>query len=332
MYTLSDLAQRLSLTWEGHDTTVSRPALVEDTEEGSLTLATSSNYADAAAQRGAAALLLPPDVPSPLPCIRAENPRLAFARILSLFDGGINATPGAHPTAVIAESATVDPSASIGPHVVVESGASVGAGTRLGAGVFIGRDAIVGSDCRLSPGARVLRRCRLGNRVRLESGAVIGSEGFGYEWDGACHVRVHHIGTVVVEDDVDIGANTTVDRAKTGETRIGQGAKIDNLVQIGHGARIGPHCLIVAQVGISGSVVLEPGVVLAGQSGVADNVTIGAQAIVAAQSGVTKDLPGGRAYMGMPARPANEARRAKVAHDQLPEIVRRVRALEKKML
>lgn len=332
IYTLSFLAERLELAWEGPDVSITRPALIEDTDGGSITLATSIPYVEDAVRRGAAALLLPPDLASPLPCLRATQPRAAFARLLGLFDDTAIAAPGVHPTAVVAPDALVDPEASIGPLAVVETGAAVGAGTRVGAGAFIGHEVVLGAGCVVAPGVRIMRRCRIGDRVRIEAGAVIGAEGFGYEWDGERHLRVPHLGIVVLEDDVDIGANTTVDRAKTGETRIGRGAKIDNLVQIGHGVHIGAHCIVVAQTGLSGSVVLQPGAVLAGQTGVADNVTIGPGAIVAAQSGVTKDLDGGGAYMGMPARPVAEARRLTAAYHQLPEILRRLRVLEKKVL
>jgi UDP-3-O-[3-hydroxymyristoyl] glucosamine N-acyltransferase len=328
-FTLSEIARRLDLPYEGEDVPVERPSLVDDTRPGSLTLAGNAAYAEAAAGNGAAALLLPPDVSSPLPCLRAENPRVAFAYLLALFDEEPDSA-GSHASAVIAPNATLHENVSVGANAVIERGAVIGAGTVIAANTFIGHEVEIGAACVISQGACVLHRCRIGDRVRIQAGAVIGGAGFGYEWDGQRHVRMPHVGTVVLEDDVEVGANSTIDRAKTGETRVGHGTKIDNLVQIGHGAVIGPHCLLAGQVGIAGSAVLGAGVVMAGQAGVVDNVTIGAGAICAAQTGVTKDIAGGETYMGMPARPAAEARRVIIARDRLPEILRRLRALEKK--
>lgn len=328
---LSQIAERLQLQWDGEDVSIARPSLVEDAGPGALALATSASYAAEAASRGAAALLAPPALATGLPVLRSERPRLDFARLLRLFNRRPAPAPGIHPSAVVSASADVAASASVGAGAVVEDGASVGERTVIGANAYVGHDARIGHDVALSPGAIVMDGSILGDRVRVQPGACIGSEGFGYEWDGARHVPVPHIGIVVVEDDVEIGANCAIDRAKTGETRIGRGAKIDNLVQIGHGVNIGPHCLVVSQAGISGSVTLEAGVVLAGQVGVSDNITIGAGAVVAAQSGVTHDLAGGKTYMGFPAREVGEARRITVAQARIPELLKRVQALEQSL-
>jgi UDP-3-O-[3-hydroxymyristoyl] glucosamine N-acyltransferase len=330
-HTLYSIAQRLGLAHDGPDVEITRPALADDTEAGTLVLATTSAYAAAAAERGAAALLLPLDLASPLPCLRSEQPRVAFARLLALFDDADDASPAIHPSAVIAPDADIHGGVSIGPNAVVERGAVIGEDAIILANAFIGHHSVIGARTIVGAGAMVLQRCTVGERVRVQAGAVIGSEGFGYEWDGAQHVRVPHIGTVVIEDDVEIGANCTIDRAKTGETRIGRGTKLDNLVQVGHGTQVGPFCLLAGQTGIAGSVTIGAGSIFGGQTGVVDNITIGPRAVFGAQTGVTKDVPGGQSYLGMPAREAQKARRTIIARDQLPEILRRLRALEKKI-
>lgn len=327
---LFDIASLLDLSVEGENVAITRPSLADDAGPGALTLATTDRYAQRAAERGAAALLAPPGVFSHLPTLRADRPRLAFARLLALFTVPRRPEPGIHPRAVVDAAAILGEGAAIGAFAVVEAGVRVGTNTIIGPHCLLESGVSVGGDSDLGPGVVLHEGTRVGDRVRIKAGAVIGGEGYGFEWDGERHVRVPHIGRVVIEDDVEIGSYSCVDRAKTGETRIGRGAKIDNLVQIGHGVSVGPHCLLVSQVGIAGSVVLEPGAVLAGQVGVADNVHIGAGAIVTAQSGVSGDIAGGETYMGYPLRPVAEARRIYAALVRLPDLVRRVRTLERR--
>jgi UDP-3-O-[3-hydroxymyristoyl] glucosamine N-acyltransferase len=328
--TLSDLAARLGLAWEGADVAVTRPALLDDTGPGSICLATSADYMRRAAEAGSAALLAPLGIESSLPCLRAEKPRVAFARLLALFDTRPLPAAGIHPSAVVAPTASIDPTASIGPNAVVEDGAAIGARTAIGANAYVGHASVIGDDCTLGPGATIHHGCTVGHRVCLQSGVVIGSDGFGYEWDGHQHVPVPHLGTVVIEDDVTIGANSTVDRAKTAETRIRRGAKLDNLIQIGHGVQVGAYVLMAAQVGVGGSTVIEDGVVLAGQVGIADAVRVGAGAVVAAQSGIVSTVDGGVTYMGTPIREIGEARRMIASLSRLPALFTRVRALERR--
>jgi UDP-3-O-[3-hydroxymyristoyl] glucosamine N-acyltransferase len=216
---------------------------------------------------------------------------------------------GVHPSAVVDAHASVAPDAEIGPHCVVESGARVGAGTTLVSGVHVGRDAVVGERTLLHPGVCVLDRCRVGSDCILHSGVVVGADGFGYRPGSAGLHKIPHIGDVVIEDGVEIGANSCVDRAKFGSTLIGSGTKIDNLCQIAHNCRVGKHCVLCGHVGLAGSVVLGDGVVLGGMVGVADGVEIGAGAQVGAHSGVSNDIPAGAVYLGTPAGPISEWRR-----------------------
>ncbi|HEY3414569.1 MAG TPA: UDP-3-O-(3-hydroxymyristoyl)glucosamine N-acyltransferase [Armatimonadota bacterium] len=327
---LSAIASALSLELDGEDILVTHPALVEDAGPGTLCLATTAEYARQAKELGSSAVLAKPGIEAGLPTLLSDKPRVAFARVLGLFDDRPTPPAGIHPAAVVSETATVSATASIGPRAVVEADASIGDGTAIGAGTYVGHGTQIGRDCDIGPGVVIYHRCTLGDRVRLAGGTVIGAEGYGYEWDGAEHVRVPHIGTVVLEDDVDIGANCCVDRAKTAETRVGRGTKIDNLVQIAHGAIIGPFSLMAAQVGIAGSAHVGAGVVMAGQSGVVDGATVGPGAIVAAQSGVMGSVAGGKTYMGTPAREVAEMRRVIAALPRLPSVLGRIRALERR--
>jgi len=214
---------------------------------------------------------------------------------------------------------------------VVGSGADIGAGTRLDAQVFVGADVRIGRDCRIFPQVALREGTRLGDRVTVHAGAVIGADGFGYARDGARYIKIPQVGRVVVEDDVEIGANATIDRATLGTTRIGRGTKIDNLVQIAHNVQVGEDTVIVAQVGISGSSQIGSRVTLAGQVGVVDHVRIGDNAIVGAQSGVTKDVPPGALVLGSPAVPHLEFKRQLAAIARLPQHGKALRALEERL-
>lgn len=328
---LSEIASRTGLQRSGDDVAVSGPCLMDDAHAGALCLATNPDFAARAADHGCAALLTTMDLESRLPCLRAEKPRVAFARVLGVFDDRPIPAPGSHPSAVVSPGAQVDPSSAICARAVVEDGATIGPGAVIGPGAYIGHNSHVGADCVIGPGVVIYHRCTIGDRSRIHGGTVIGADGYGYEWDGHEHVRVPHIGTVVIEEDVDIGANCCVDRAKTGETRVGRGTKVDNLVQIAHGAKAGAYCLMAAQVGVAGSASLGAGVVMAGQSGIVQGAVLGPGAIVAAQTAVVTSLEGGKTYMGTPAREASEMRRIIAAQSRLPSLFARLRALERRV-
>ncbi len=270
----------------------------------------------------------------------AENPHLAFGRISALFHPEPAARPGRHPSAVIDPSARVHPTAEIGPLTFVGAGASVGARARLLPGAVVGSGAVVGEDCVLHPGAIVRERCILGDRVVLQPGAIVGSDGFGYAFDpaGPSHVKVPQAGIARIEDDVELGANACVDRATLGETVVGRGTKIDNLVQVAHNVRIGPLGLLCAQAGVSGSTELGEGVVVAGQVGITGHLKVGDGARLAAQAGVMADVAPGETRGGSPSLPHRAWLKASAATAQLPEMIRenrelrqRVAALEEKL-
>jgi UDP-3-O-[3-hydroxymyristoyl] glucosamine N-acyltransferase len=239
--------------------------------------------------------------------------------------------PGIDPAAMVAPDARVAPGAAIGALAVVESGAVIGSGTRVYPLVYVGAGAEIGEACILYPHVTVRDGVRLGHRVIVHAGAVIGADGFGYVFDGRRHRKIPHVGGVRIEDDVEIGANTTIDRAGFGDTVIRQGTKVDNLVQIGHNVEIGEHAMLVAQVGIAGSSRIGRGVMLGGQVGIADHVTVGDGVMVGAQSGIHADIPAGDKVLGTPARPLTQTKRILLVEGQLPDLARRLRRLERRL-
>ena len=234
---------------------------------------------------------------------------------------------GIHPGAVVADTASIGRDVAIGPHCMVGANVALGHGTVLHAGVTIGDDVTIGDECELFAGVVVRERCTIGHRVTIHANSVIGTDGFGYRWDGTKHAKQPHIGTVVIEDDVEIGSCTCIDRGKIDETRVGSGTKIDNLVQVGHNVRIGRHCILCAGVGVGGTAVLEDGVVLGGAAGVRDHVRLGAGVQVGALSGIPNDIPAGQAVVGAPALPHRDYLREQAAIRKLPEALRTIRAL-----
>jgi len=263
--------------------------------------------------------------------IRLENPSLGLARICGAIEAMLwpLPEPGIHPSAVIDPSAKVDPGAWIGPHCVISAGAKIGPKCSLESGVHIGREVAMGEQCRIGPHVTVADFCQLGDRVRLHPGVVVGADGFGFETDNGVHKKVPQIGNVVIEDDVEIGANSTIDRARFSSTRIGEGSKVDNLVQIAHNVVIGKGCLIVAQAGISGSTVLEDFVIVAGQAGVTGHLKLAQGSVIGAQAGLRNDTEAGGYYRGSPALPATLQHRIDILSKRLPELFKRVATLER---
>jgi UDP-3-O-[3-hydroxymyristoyl] glucosamine N-acyltransferase len=263
--------------------------------------------------------------------IRVPNARIAFARALTLFFPETAVPPGIHPSAIIAKSARVDPGVYLGPNCVIGERSWIGAGAVLHAGDVVGDDCKLGAGTVLFPNVTLYPRTELGQRVQVHAGTVIGSDGFGYVLDGGIHRKVPQTGSVLVGDDVEIGANVTIDRGALGPTTIGKGTKIDNLVQIGHNVQIGEHCIVISQVGVAGSSKLGNYVILAGQSGIGGHLTIGSKVTVAAQSGVMHDIPDGQLWLGTPAQPDKQTKRQMIAVQHLPELLRRVTKIEKKL-
>jgi UDP-3-O-[3-hydroxymyristoyl] glucosamine N-acyltransferase len=308
-------------------------ASVEEAGVGDLTFLGNPKYLAALRGSRASAALVPQDFIEEVPpvLVRVANPSLAFAKMVEYFTPPpVRFTSGVHPTAVVGKGATISPEASVQPFAVIEEDAFVGAGTTVGAHCYIGHGARIGDHCLLHPRVTIAQRCVVGNRVILHSGVVVGSDGFGFENQSGKHVKIPQVGVVQIDDDVEIGANTTLDRARFGRTWIGSGTKIDNLVQIAHNVIIGENCLVVAQTGISGSTRLGDSVTLAGQVGVVGHIEIAAGVVVSAQSGVSKTLKTPGLYMGSPAVPAVEYRE-QVAHlRRVEKLAQRVRSLEAK--
>ena len=265
--------------------------------------------------------------------LEVENPSLAFAQVVKHFVSiGRHFSPGVDCHAMVAESVTLDPSkVSIKAGAIIEAGAVIGDGTEVAAGAVVGANVQVGKDCLIHANATVREQCVIGDRVILQPGCVIGSDGYGYELIDGRHEKVDQVGIVVLEDDVEIGANTTIDRARFGKTVIGEGSKIDNLVQIAHNVRIGKHCLVVAQSGMAGSSSLGNYVTLAAQAGVAGHIKIHDRAILTAKTGALKDLKGDMVYKGTPARPLREEQK-KIAHvARLPKLAQEVKNLRARL-
>jgi UDP-3-O-[3-hydroxymyristoyl] glucosamine N-acyltransferase len=256
-----------------------------------------------------------------------DKPQEALLSLLPRFHRVAAAPPGVHATAVIGTGVRLGRDVSVGPYAVIGDAVEIGDQTVLGAHCVIGTGVRIGDRVQLYPSVTIYSGSQLGDRVILHSGARIGSDGFGYVQRDGQHLKIPHIGRCVLEDDVEIGANTTIDRGSIDDTVIGAGTKIDNLVQIGHNVRIGRLCLIMAQVGIAGSVRVEDGAMLLGQVGVAGHHTIGRGARVAAQAGVFGDIPAGETWSGYPARPHKEALRAQAALFKLPSLLRRIERL-----
>jgi UDP-3-O-[3-hydroxymyristoyl] glucosamine N-acyltransferase len=330
-FTLAELATALGATLEGDPRrVVTGVAPLDSAGPDQVSFLTNARYQDAAKASRAGAFVAGVNAAGlPAPVLRVRAPQQALVDLLNLFHPPAAIVPGVHRTAVVAADAHVDPTASVGAHAVIETRARIGARVRVSPLVYVGAGVEIGEDSSVGIHVALLDGVRLGRRVVVHPGAVLGADGFGFAFDGAQHRKIPQTGGVVVEDDVEIGANTTIDRATFGDTIVRRGTKIDNLVQIGHNVEVGEHSILVAQVGVSGSSRLGRGVVLAGQVGVADHVTIGDGTLVGAQAGVPADLEAGGKFLGTPARPMLEAKRIMAAESRLPELLRRVRALER---
>lgn len=333
-YKLGELAALVEGRLEGDaELLIHGVAGIREAQAGEITFVANSRYEAFIAETHASAILAGPGLTAKIPLIRTANPYFAFFKVLNLFAGDAAARypRGVHAQAFVDPGATIGADVSIGPFCHVCAGAVVGDGTTLVGGVFVGERAQIGARCLIYSHVTIREECRVGNRVILQPGVVIGSDGFGYAQHAAVYHKVPQIGRVVIEDDVEIGANACVDRATTGETRIGCGSKIDNLVQIAHNVVIGDNTVIAAQSGISGSTEVGSHVTLAGQVGVVGHVTIGDRVMVGAQAGVTKSVRADTMVSGYPAREHSVARRIYAHMAMLPELFRRVKNLERRL-
>jgi UDP-3-O-[3-hydroxymyristoyl] glucosamine N-acyltransferase len=330
---LRELADRLGCTLRGDgNVDVRRVRGIDDAGPGDLTFVSNPRYVPRLAGTRASAVIVSPDLETSLPSVLAANPYLAMARAVALLHPPPAPPAGVHPTAV------VDATAELGQDVHVGALAAIGARVRVGARTVIHPHVVlypgaqVGADCLLHSGVQVREECRLGDRVIVQNGAVIGADGFGFAKDTeGRYEKILQIGTVVIEDDVEIGALTAVDRAALGETRIGRGTKIDNLVQIGHSVTIGRDSVLAGQVGIAGSTRVGDRVVMAGQVGVVGHISIGDGAIVTAQTGVPGDVEPGAVISGSPAIENRAWLKSIAVFARLPELQKRVRQLERRL-
>jgi UDP-3-O-[3-hydroxymyristoyl] glucosamine N-acyltransferase len=330
---LSDISVKIGAVLEGPDLIVSGLSTLEDAKPGTLAYVASKKYRKHIPDCKASALIVPPGIKSSSHSLLVkEDPYLGFALAMRLFYPDHNRPrPGIEESAHIDKTAKLGKDIYIGHNAVIKADAKIGDGCVIHSGVYIGEGTVLGKDCIIYPNAVIMHSVSLGDRVVIYASAVIGSDGFGYARDGAKFVKIPQAGTVVIEDDVEIGAGTTIDRATMGETRIGMGAIIDNLVQIAHNCKIGAGSILCAQVGLAGTSIIGKNVTLAGQVGVGGHLTIGDGCVVEAQSGVPNDVPPGSVIFGYPARESIHAHKVDAIIDRLPDYIQRLRDIEKKL-
>jgi UDP-3-O-[3-hydroxymyristoyl] glucosamine N-acyltransferase len=332
-FTVSQIAERVGGAVVGDGSVqITGLAPADHAKAGDLTFAEKEVHFAAADQSEAAAIIVTGEFASAAKVlIRVPNARAAMARVLPMFFPPEQHPPGIHPSAIVANSAQIDPTAHIGPNCVVGARVRLGARSALLGGNHIGHGCEIGTDVCLFPNVVIYARSQIGHRVTIHAGTVIGSDGYGYVFDEGQHRKILQVGHVIIHDDVEIGANTAIDRGALGATVIGQGSKIDNLVHIAHNVVIGRHCLVMGQVGFAGSTKLGDYCVIASQSGIAGHLKLGHQATVGAKSGVMRDIPDKGTVLGIPAAPDKQAKRQMIAVQQLPELIRRTRELEKQV-
>lgn len=328
------MAERLGCHLEGEgDVEIRRVTGLDQAGPGDLTFFTNPRYSDALRATAASAVILGEQAP-PAPCamLRSRQPYVDVARALELFADPWRPPRGIHPLAHVADDATVAADASVGPFAVVGPGARIGGATVIYPHVTIGRAAVLGDGCVIHARVSIREGVRLGNRVVVQDGAVIGSDGYGFaRTPEGTHHKIPQHGGVIIEDDVEIGANTTIDRPAVGETRIGAGTKIDNLVQIAHGVQIGRNVLLAGQVGVAGSTTIEDAVVLAGQVGVAGHLTVGQGVIATAQTGIPNSLEAGAFVSGYPAIDNRDWLKSSAVFRKLPELRKAIADLERRV-
>ncbi|HVT13784.1 MAG TPA: UDP-3-O-(3-hydroxymyristoyl)glucosamine N-acyltransferase [Fimbriimonadaceae bacterium] len=331
-WTLGEVAEMLKGELNGPASfRIERPAPADSSDPHGIAFCESEKYLAKAEASGVGALLIARDMDAAKPHVKVDSPRMAFGMLLALASRRLPLAHGIDPTAIVSEEAAVHESASIGPYVVVERGATIEAGARIYPFCYVGEDCIVGSNATLYPRVTLYQDVLVGARTIIHSGAVLGSDGFGFVWDGKRRIKVPQVGRVVVGEDVEIGAGTTIDRATAGDTVIGRGTKIDNLVQIGHNCRIGEDGVIAGQVGISGSCIVGDRAVMGGQAALSDHATIADDVTFAGRTATSQDITEPGIYFGVPARPAQEALRAFMLQPKLPEMLARLRKLEKRL-
>ena len=305
---------------------------IEDARDGDITFAENEKLLSSAGRSQASAVIAPVNGPSANKVlIRVKNPKFAFAQVLRIFAPEPKVYKGIHPAAIIGDNVTIGENVSVHAMAVIGDNVKIGANSVIYPHAFVGEDVTIGENCVIYPQTVLHNNTEIGNCVVIHSGSVLGTDGFGYMFIENRHYKIPQIGRVIVEDDVEIGANVTIDRARTGSTRIGAGSKIDNLVHIGHNVTVGKNCVIVAQVGVSGSTEIGNGVILAGQVGVKDHIKIGDGSIVCGQTGVTGDLPAGSFVSGPFARPHQQELRIQSVQSRLPDMFKQLKEMEARL-
>jgi UDP-3-O-[3-hydroxymyristoyl] glucosamine N-acyltransferase len=333
MPTLREIADLLGCAVSGGaDLAITGVAALKEATDKEMSYVGADAFVRELATCKAAALIAQENVKIPetwtRPTFRVKDAELAVGKVLQLFAPPVPRPPaGIDPMARVESSAVLGADVAIGPFVYIGQRVRIGAGSVIHAGACIGDDTTLGEKCEIYQSVVIRERITIGDRVILNAGCVIGTDGFGYRWDGRQHVKIPQIGVVIIEDDVEIGSNACIDRAKFSTTRVGRGTKIDNLVQVGHNVQIGPHCILAGQVGIAGTANLGMGAVLGGQSSVRDHVSVGAGAMIAGTSGVAEDVPPGQIYSGTPALPHRQSLREQKALRRLPDLAVQLRAL-----
>jgi len=334
-YTVQQLAELVAGQVEGDASRlVDGVASVDRAGPTDVTFVLNERYARRLGASAVGACIVSEDLPlktNGTAFIRVENPELAFTRLLGLFHPEHTPAPGVHPTAIIGRGSQLGEDTSIGAYVTIGDNSVVGDRSKIGPHTHVDDHVMIGADCRIGPGCTILHHTQVGDRARLYTGVRLSVDGFGYTEGAEGLTRIPQVGRCIIGSDVEIGANCTVDRGALGDTVIGQGTKIDNLVHVAHNVRIGDQCIIVAQVGIAGSVEIGAKSKLGGQAGIAGHLTIGPGTRIAAQAGVIGDVPAGGVYSGYPARPHREALRASAGGFRVPELLRRIAELERRL-
>ncbi len=332
-YTLSELADKIGGKIDGDGSLVIHSAApIESASSGEITFIANEKYIKHIQNTKASAIILDEQVQAPdLAIIRHNNPYLAFAMVLDILYPDLpDVATGVAQSAILENTTTLDLTARIGELCHIRAGVTIGKESRLISSVFVGKNVTIGDNCILSPGVRIMDKCQLGNNVIIHSSTVIGSDGFGFAESDTGLKKIKQIGNVIIDDNVEIGSNCSIDRGALGPTHIGAGTKIDNLVQVAHNVQIGRHSIIVAQVGISGSTKIGNGVILAGQVGVAGHLEIGDGVMAGGQSGVTKSIKAGKKVFGTPAREIMKSKRIEALLNRLPDMFKRIKKLEEK--
>lgn len=330
-WTLGQIAEWVGGTLVGDSSTpISGPSPSDGDDPAGITFGENEKYIAQAEASPVAAILVAPGTVTNKPRIEVASPRAAFGQLLARAARPLPIDPGIHPTAVVSDEAAIHATASIGPYVVIERGAKVEAGARIYPFCYVGENCVVGERASLAPHVVLAQDVTVGAGSIIHSGAVLGADGFGFVWTGQSRMKVPQVGRVELGENVEVGANTTIDRATSGSTKIGNGTKLDNLVQVAHNVEVGEHGVIAAQTGISGSTKIGDRVVMGGSCATSDHVTICDDVVLGGRTGVAQNIDKPGQYFGTPAQPIREALRALMLVTKLPELVQRVRNLERK--